>query len=74
MPRCSRGAPYAHPTIGSMADLDAATLEDVHAFYERWYGPRNTVLTLCGDVEAEDASSGWSASSGRFRADLAWAT
>ena len=49
------GHPYAHPTIGSMADLDAATLEDVHAFYERWYVPRNTVLTLCGDVEAEDA-------------------
>ena len=49
------GHPYAHPTIGSMADLDAATLEDVHAFYERWYGPMNTVLTLCGDVEVEDA-------------------
>jgi zinc protease len=47
------GHPYHHPTIGSMADLDAATLEDVHAFFRRYYGPNNTVLTLCGDVEAE---------------------
>ena len=44
------GHPYHHPTIGSMADLDAATLEDVHAFFRRWYHPGNTVLTLCGDL------------------------
>ncbi len=31
--------PYHHPTIGSMEDLDAASLEDVHAFYRRFYGP-----------------------------------
>ncbi|XVX21303.1 M16 family metallopeptidase [Actinomycetota bacterium] len=46
--------PYHHPTIGSMEDLDAASLEDVHAFFRRYYGPRNTVLTLCGDVTEED--------------------
>ncbi|MDN5789734.1 MAG: insulinase family protein [Micrococcales bacterium] len=44
------GHPYHHPTIGSMADLDAATLEDVHAFFRSHYGPNNTVLTLVGDV------------------------
>ncbi len=44
------GHPYHHPTIGSMEDLDAATVEDVHAFFRRHYYPANTVLTLCGDV------------------------
>jgi predicted Zn-dependent peptidase len=45
--------PYHHPTIGSMEDLDAATLEDVHAFYRANYGPNNTVLTLVGDISPE---------------------
>jgi zinc protease len=45
--------PYHHPTIGSMEDLDAASLADVHDFFRRFYAPDNTVLTLCGDVEAE---------------------
>jgi predicted Zn-dependent peptidase len=49
------GHPYHHPTIGSMADLDAAGLEDVHAFYQRHYAPDNTVLTLVGDVGADAA-------------------
>ena len=50
--RCVFGAghPYAHPTIGSMADLDAATLRDVHDFFTTWYRPSNTVLTLAGDL------------------------
>lgn len=47
------GHPYHHPTIGSMEDLDAASLEDVHDFFRRYYAPDNTVLTLCGDVTAE---------------------
>jgi predicted Zn-dependent peptidase len=46
--------PYHHPTIGSMEDLDAATLEDVHAFFRAHYGPDNTVLTLVGDVTPEE--------------------
>ncbi len=49
------GHPYAHPTIGSMADLDAASLSDVHAFFRTWYAPDNAVLTLVGDVEPADA-------------------
>ena len=47
--------PYHHPTIGSMADLDAASVEDVHAFFRAHYGPDNTVLTLVGDIAPEDA-------------------
>ena len=47
------GHPYHHPTIGSMEDLDAASLDDVHAFFRAHYGPDNTVLTLCGDITAE---------------------
>src|SRR6478736_3042879 len=49
-----KGHPYHHPTIGSMEDLDAASLEDVHAFYRRFYGPNNTVLTLVGDLTPEE--------------------
>jgi zinc protease len=47
--------PYGHTTIGSMADLDAATLADVGAFFRRHYLPNNAVLTIAGDIEAEDA-------------------
>jgi zinc protease len=47
--------PYGHMTIGSMADLDAATVEDVHAFFRTHYGPNNAVLTIVGDVTEEDA-------------------
>lgn len=46
--------PYHHPTIGSMEDLDAATLEDVHAFFRAHYGPDNTVLTLVGDITPDE--------------------
>ncbi len=47
--------PYGHSTIGSMADLDAASLADAHAFFSTWYVPNNAVLTLVGDVDVEDA-------------------
>jgi predicted Zn-dependent peptidase len=49
-----KGHPYHHPTIGSMDDLDAASLADVHAFYRRFYGPNNTVLTLVGDLTPQE--------------------
>ena len=48
------GHPYHHPTIGSMADLDAASVRDVHEFFAAHYRPANTVLTLVGDIEPED--------------------
>jgi zinc protease len=49
------GHPYHHTTIGSMADLDAASLEDARAFYSTWYGPDNAVLSIVGDVETAEA-------------------
>ena len=47
--------PYGHTTIGSMTDLDAATLEDVRAFFRRYYRPNNAVLSIVGDVASADA-------------------
>lgn len=44
--------PYAEATIGSMADLDAATLDDVRAFFARYYVPNNAILAISGDFEA----------------------
>ena len=49
--------PYHHPTIGSMADLDAASVEDVSAFFRRYYAPNNAVLTIAGDVDPTAASA-----------------
>ena len=46
--------PYHHATIGSMEDLDAASVQDVHEFFRRYYGPNNTVLTLVGDLTPEE--------------------
>ena len=46
-----KGHPYHHPTIGSMEDLDAASLEDVRNFFATWYAPNNAVLTVVGDID-----------------------
>jgi predicted Zn-dependent peptidase len=43
--------PYHHQTIGSMADLDAASLDDVRTFFSTWYAPNNAVLSVAGDCE-----------------------
>ena len=43
--------PYHHSTIGSMADLDAASLDDVKAFFATYYVPNNAVLSVAGDCE-----------------------
>lgn len=47
--------PYERPPIGSMADLDAASLADAKSFYDRHYGPNTAVLSISGDVEADEA-------------------
>jgi zinc protease len=44
--------PYHHSVIGSMEDLDAASLEDVEQFFRTYYAPNNAVLSLVGDFEA----------------------
>ncbi len=49
------GHPYRHPTIGYMEDIDAASLEDVHEFFDLNYGPNNATLVIVGDVEPESA-------------------
>lgn len=48
------GHPYHWTTIGSMADLTAASLEDVKQFFRNYYTPNNAVLTVAGDVREAD--------------------
>ncbi|MEC9140990.1 MAG: pitrilysin family protein [Chloroflexota bacterium] len=50
----ARPHPYHWPVIGYMEDLDAASLEDCHAFYRQYYGPANASLAIAGDFEYED--------------------
>ncbi|WP_294293228.1 pitrilysin family protein [uncultured Sphingomonas sp.] len=49
------GHPYRHSTIGSMADLNAASLEDVKTWFRDHYGPNNAVLVLAGDIDLATA-------------------
>ncbi len=49
------GHPYRHSTIGSMADLDAASLEDVKNWFRDNYGPNNAILVLAGDIDVPTA-------------------
>jgi zinc protease len=48
------GHPYSWSTIGSMEDLEAASLEEMHEWFSTYYGPNNSVLVIAGDVEAEE--------------------
>ncbi|MFM8814000.1 MAG: M16 family metallopeptidase [Candidatus Limnocylindrus sp.] len=52
-----KGHPYHHPTIGSMEDLDAASLDDVRSFFSAWYAPNNAVLTVVGDIDEEEIAT-----------------
>ena len=45
--------PYDHPVIGTMEDLDAATVDDVRSFYRRYYVPNNATIVVAGDVTVE---------------------
>ena len=47
--------PYQHTVIGSMEDIDAATLDNVSDFFQTFYVPNNAVLTVCGDFEIAQA-------------------
>ena len=47
------GHPYSWEVIGSLEDLQNATLEDVKEFYRRWYVPNNVTLTIAGDIDVE---------------------
>src|SRR5678815_1972007 len=47
--------PYRHPTIGSMKDLEAASLQDVRDFHDTYYVPENAVVTVVGDFDPAQA-------------------
>jgi zinc protease len=49
--------PYHHDTIGSMADLDGASLNDVKTWFRNYYGAANTVLILSGDIDLATAKA-----------------
>jgi zinc protease len=46
--------PYEHPAIGNMADLDAAQLDWVRAFHDKYYAPNNAVLAVSGDFDPDE--------------------
>jgi len=49
--------PYKHPTIGSMKDLEAASIDDVRNFFRTYYVPENATLVLVGDFDTKEATS-----------------
>ncbi len=49
--------PYAWTAAGTIADLDATTVADLQAFYDRYYVPNNALLTIVGDVSKEDVAA-----------------
>jgi predicted Zn-dependent peptidase len=51
------GHPYSWSVIGSMADLNAASIEDVKRWFSAWYGPNNAVLVLAGDIDVATAKA-----------------
>ena len=51
------GHPYSWEVIGSLEDLQNATLQDVKDFYNRWYVPNNVTLTIAGDFDIEQAKT-----------------
>jgi predicted Zn-dependent peptidase len=56
------GHPYHHSTIGSMEDLDKASLDDVKGWFHDHYGPNNAIVVLAGDIDlatAKDKVTRW---------------
>ena len=49
--------PYKHQTIGSMADLEAASIDDVRAFHDTYYVPNNATVALVGDFDTPQAKA-----------------
>jgi predicted Zn-dependent peptidase len=45
---------YHHPVVGSMEDLDAASVDDVKQFFKTYYAPNNAVLALVGDLDTKE--------------------
>ena len=51
------GHPYHHSVIGSMADLSAASLDDVKQFFDTYYAPNNATLVIAGDFDTDSAKT-----------------
>ncbi|WP_111683802.1 M16 family metallopeptidase [Winogradskyella tangerina] len=51
------GHPYSWEVIGSLEDLQNATLDDVKEFFRRWYVPNNVTLTIAGDIDVEQTKT-----------------
>jgi zinc protease len=52
-----KGHPYSWTVIGSMEDLNAASLDDVREWFKTYYGPQNAVLVVAGDVKPEEVKA-----------------
>lgn len=52
-----KGHPYSWQIIGSLEDLQASTLDDVHEFFKRWYVPNNVTLVIAGDFDTNQAKA-----------------
>ena len=48
------GHPYNWQVIGSLEDLQAATIDDVKEFYRKWYGPNNATMVIAGDIDPDE--------------------
>jgi len=48
------GHPYSWTVIGSLPDLQAATLDDLREFHSKWYGPNNVTLSIVGDIDLKE--------------------
>ncbi|WP_405284486.1 pitrilysin family protein [Gaopeijia maritima] len=53
--------PYGQPVVGTMADLEAASRDEVARYYRRYYGPRNATVAIVGDIDP-DQLAGWAES------------
>ncbi|MGB0835879.1 MAG: M16 family metallopeptidase [Psychrobium sp.] len=63
-----KGHPYSWSVIGSLEDLQNATLGDVREFYDKWYGPNNATLVLAGDFDKKQAKAWIEKYFGEFKA------
>ncbi|WP_306601181.1 pitrilysin family protein [Geothrix sp. 21YS21S-2] len=63
------GHPYSWTVIGSMDDLNAASLDDVKAWFQAYYGPNNAVLVLAGDIDLKTAKEKAELYFGSFKAN-----
>lgn len=52
-----KGHPYSWTVIGSMEDLDAASVDDVHEWFQTYYGAANAVISIAGDIDPETAKA-----------------